>query len=75
MDSGAVTRYAPGIGSPDPLRMLGSFEWYGAVECVEGKLYNFGGTTQYRGTHTASKALRRFSPDDYVPVSVVILPE
>lgn len=75
MDGGAVTRYAAGIGSPEPLRMLGSFEWYGAVECVDGRLYNFGGLTQYRGTYTASQALRRFSPADYVPVSVVILPD
>lgn len=49
--------------------------WYGAVECVDGRLYNFGGLTQYRGTYTASPSLRRFSPADYVPVSVVILPD
>ena len=70
-----VTRYTVGDGTAEPLRMLGTFNWYGATECVGGQLYNFGGTTQYRGTYTASRGLRRFRPADYAPISVAILPE
>ena len=75
IDGTTVTRYAAGSGSPEPLRMLGTFSWYGATECVGGRLYNFGGTTSFRGTESASNGMRRFSPADYVPVSVAILPE
>lgn len=71
----SVTRYAAGHGNAEPLRMTGTFEWYGSTECVNGKLYNFGGTTTFRGTETASKDIRRFSPPDYAPISVAILPE
>ena len=74
-DGTTVTRYTVGDGTPEPLRMLGTFSWYGATECVGGRLYNFGGTTAYRGTETASQGLRRFSPADYAPISVAILPE
>ena len=74
-DGTAVTRYTVGDGTPEQLRMLGSFSWYGATECVGGRLYNFGGTTAYRGTETASQGLRRFRPADYAPISVAILPE
>ena len=74
-DGTTVTRYTVGDGTPEPLRMLGTFSWYGATECVGGRPYNFGGTTAYRGTETASQGLRRFSPADYAPVSVAILPE
>ena len=74
-DGSAVTRYTVGDGTPEPLRMLGTFDWYGATECVGGRLYNFGGTTTFRGTSTASRGLRRFSPADYAPISVAIMPE
>lgn len=70
-----VTRYTVGDGTPEPLRMLGTFSWYGATECVGGQLYNFGGTTRFSTTATASRGLRRFSPGDYAPVSVAILPD
>lgn len=70
-----VTRYAIGDENPEPLKMLGGFEWYGETECVNGVLYNFGGTTSFRGTATASHELRRFVPSDYVPISVAIMPE
>lgn len=73
-DGTSIIRYAVGNGTPEQLRMLGTFEWYGAAECVGGRLYSFGGTTQFRGTETASAALRRFSPADYAPISVAILP-
>ncbi|HIT84162.1 MAG TPA: hypothetical protein IAA99_08225, partial [Candidatus Avibacteroides faecavium] len=53
----------------------GGFEWYGETECVNGVLYNFGGTTSFRGTATASHELRRFVPSEYVPISVAIMPE
>ena len=68
-------RYSKPHGTPEPLRMLGTFDWYGATECVGGRLYNFGGTTTFRGTSTASRGLRRFSPADYAPISVAIIPE
>lgn len=74
-DGTTITRYIPGDGTPEQLRMLGTFNWFGATECVDGRLYNFGGTTSFRGTETASKSLRRFSPADYAPVSVAILPD
>ena len=70
-----VTRYTVGDSTPEPLRMLGTFSWYGATECVGGQLYNFGGTTRFSTTATASRGLRRFSPGDYAPVSVAILPD
>lgn len=74
-EGNTVTRYTVNDGTPEPLRMLGTFSWHGATECVGGRLYNFGGTTAYRGTETASQGLRRLSPADYAPISVAILPE
>ena len=74
-DGTTITRYIPGDGTPEQLRMLGTFNWFGVTECVDGRLYNFGGTTSFRGTETASKGFRRFSPADYAPVSVAILPD
>lgn len=75
LDGTSVTRYAKGTGTYEPLRMLGTFDWSGATECVNGKLYNFGGTKTVRYNETASQSLRRFSPADYAPISVAILPE
>lgn len=74
-DGTSVIRYDAGSGTAEPLRMLGTFEWYGATECVNGQLYNFGGTETFRGTETASKDMHRFSPSDYAPISVAIMPE
>lgn len=71
----SIGRYEAGSSYPQPLRMLGTFSWPGETECVSGVLYNFGGLVNFRGTYTASKTLGTFSPADYAPVSVSILPE
>lgn len=70
-----VTRYTIGDSTPEPLKMLGGFDWDGMTECVGGVLYNFGGTVSLRGTTAASQDMRRFVPSDYVPISVAIMPE
>lgn len=75
LSDGSVVRYETGSSNPQPLKMLGTFSWTGETECVDGVLYNFGGLTTFRGTYTASKQLNRFSPSDYAPISVSILPE
>lgn len=70
-----VTRYTIGDSTPEPLKMLGGFDWDGMTECADGVLYNFGGTVSLRGTTAASQDMRRFVPSDYVPISVAIMPE
>lgn len=73
--NGSILRYKTGSNSSQALKMLGTFSWTGETECVNGMMYNFGGLTNFRGTYTASKQLNRFSPSDYAPISVAILPE
>lgn len=75
MSDGSILRYEMGNSNPQPLKILGTFSWIGETECVNGVMYNFGGLTNFRGTYTASKLLNRFSPADYAPISVSILPE
>lgn len=72
---GSIIRYQTGSGNMQPLKMLGTFTWTGETECVGGVIYNFGGLINYRGTYSASKLLRQFTPADYTPVSVSVLPE
>ena len=75
LSDGSVVRYEASSSNPQPLKMLDTFSWTGETECVNGVLYNFGGLTNFRGTYTASQQLNRFSPSDYAPISVSILPE
>lgn len=72
---GSILRYNTGDSNPQPLKMLGTFSWPGETECVNGVMYNFGGLNNFRGTYTASKLLSKFTPADYSPISVAILPE
>ena len=72
---GSILRYNTDGGTMQPLKMLGTFSWSGETECAGGVIYSFGGLINYRGTYSASKIIRQFSPADYAPVSVSILPE